>query len=85
MPCSVCILISYYGLMLDLQSLGNDIFLLQVLFGTVDVLGRSTCSFLLRFFGCRKALTTFTAVAGLCILANVLVPQGEARAEGEGG
>nr|KAF6467782.1 solute carrier family 22 member 11 [Rousettus aegyptiacus] len=71
----VCILISYYGLMLDLQSLGNDIFLLQVLFGTVDVLGRSTCSFLLRFFGCRKALTTFTAAAGLCILANVLVPQ----------
>lgn len=85
LPCSFCFMMSYYGLVLDLQSLGSDIFLLQVLFGAVDFLGRSTCSFLLKFFSRRMVLASFLATAGLSILANMLVPQGEAKAEGEGG
>lgn len=84
LPCSFSLMISYYGLVLDLQNLGSDIFLLQVLFGAVDLLGRATVTFLLRFFGRRTILAVFQAMAGLSILANMLVPQGEARAAGEG-
>ncbi|XP_032735267.1 solute carrier family 22 member 12 isoform X3 [Lontra canadensis] len=68
-------MISYYGLVLDLQNLGSDIFLLQVLFGAVDLMGRATTTFLLSFLGHRMTLASFQAMAGLSILANIFVPQ----------
>eukprot|EP00071_Canis_lupus_P024582 XP_013976805.1 solute carrier family 22 member 11 isoform X2 [Canis lupus familiaris] len=68
-------MISYYGLVLDLQNLGSDIFLLQVLFGAVDLLARATTTFLLSFLGRRMTLASFQTIAGLSILANILVPQ----------
>ncbi|XP_077901865.1 solute carrier family 22 member 11 isoform X9 [Ictidomys tridecemlineatus] len=70
------LLFSYYGLVLDLQSLGRDIFLLQALFGAVDLLGRATTILSLRFFGRRITLAGSQALAGVSILANMLVPQG---------
>ncbi|KAK2508730.1 hypothetical protein MC885_012862 [Smutsia gigantea] len=69
------LMISYYGLVLDLQNLGSDIFLLQVLFGAVDIVARVTTVFLFRFFGRRMTLASFQTLAGFCILANMLVPQ----------
>ncbi|XP_005333542.1 solute carrier family 22 member 11 isoform X7 [Ictidomys tridecemlineatus] len=69
------LLFSYYGLVLDLQSLGRDIFLLQALFGAVDLLGRATTILSLRFFGRRITLAGSQALAGVSILANMLVPQ----------
>ncbi|XP_005384649.1 PREDICTED: solute carrier family 22 member 11 isoform X2 [Chinchilla lanigera] len=69
--------LSYYGLVLDLQSLGRDIFLLQALFGAVDFLGRATTVLLLRFLGRRMTQAGSLALAGFCILANGLMPQGE--------
>uniref|UniRef100_G3TUS7 Solute carrier family 22 member 11 n=1 Tax=Loxodonta africana TaxID=9785 RepID=G3TUS7_LOXAF len=66
---------SYYGLVLDLQNLGSDIFLLQVLFGAVDFLGRATTPFLLKFFGHRITIASSQSTAGFFILANVLVPR----------
>nr|XP_019593407.1 PREDICTED: solute carrier family 22 member 11 isoform X1 [Rhinolophus sinicus] len=72
---SFAIMFSYYGLVFDLQNLGSDIFLLQVLFGAVDFLGRGANTFLLRFFGRRGILASFQAMAGLSILANILVPR----------
>ncbi|XP_023559665.1 solute carrier family 22 member 11 isoform X2 [Octodon degus] len=66
---------SYYGLVLDLQSLGRDIFLLQALFGAIDFLGRATTLLLFRYFGRRVILAGSLALAGSCILANGLVPQ----------
>uniref|UniRef100_A0A8C0KN33 Solute carrier family 22 member 11 n=1 Tax=Canis lupus dingo TaxID=286419 RepID=A0A8C0KN33_CANLU len=77
-------MISYYGLVLDLQNLGSDIFLLQVLFGAVDLLARATTTFLLSFLGRRMTLASFQTIAGLSILANILVPQGEAKAAWRG-
>ncbi|XP_008590460.1 PREDICTED: solute carrier family 22 member 11-like [Galeopterus variegatus] len=74
-PCSFSIMVSYYGLVLDLQSLGRDIFLLQALFGAIDFLGRATTTFLLKFLGRRIILASFQAMAGFSILVNVLVPQ----------
>ncbi|XP_036115566.1 solute carrier family 22 member 11-like [Molossus molossus] len=68
-------MMSYFGLILDLQNLGSDIYLLQVLFGAVDFLARATSNFLLRFFGRRVVLASSQAMGGLSILANVLVPQ----------
>ncbi|XP_016075721.1 PREDICTED: solute carrier family 22 member 11 [Miniopterus natalensis] len=68
-------MISYYGLVLDLQNLGSDIFLLQVLFGAVDFLGRATNNCLLRFFGRRVVLASSQTIGGLSILANMLVPR----------
>ncbi|XP_037374175.1 solute carrier family 22 member 11 [Talpa occidentalis] len=68
------LMFSYHGLVLDLQSLGGNTFLLQVLFGAVDFLGWATLAFFLRFFRGRVALATFQAASGLSILANVLVP-----------
>ncbi|ELK13386.1 Solute carrier family 22 member 11 [Pteropus alecto] len=73
---SFCVMISYYGLALDLQSLGSDIFLLQILFGAMDFLSRSTCTFLFRFFSRRTLIASFLIMAGLSILGNALVPQG---------
>ncbi|KAM5225358.1 solute carrier family 22 member 11 isoform 1-T1 [Hipposideros larvatus] len=72
---SFSIMFSYYGLVLDLQNLGSDIFLLQVLFGAVDFLGRAANTFLLRFFGRRVVLASFHTLTGLSFLANILVPQ----------
>ncbi|XP_032007749.1 solute carrier family 22 member 11 isoform X1 [Hylobates moloch] len=69
------LLISYYGLIFDLQSLGRDIFLLQALFGAVDFLGRATTALLLSFLGRRTIQAGSQAMAGLAILANMLVPQ----------
>lgn len=69
------LLFSYYGLVLDLQGLGRDIFLLQALFGAVDFLGRATTVLSLRFLGRRMTLAASQALAGLSILANGLVPQ----------
>uniref|UniRef100_A0A8I3XBK8 Solute carrier family 22 member 11 n=1 Tax=Callithrix jacchus TaxID=9483 RepID=A0A8I3XBK8_CALJA len=71
---SFSLLISFYGLIFDLQSLGRDIFLLQVLFGAVDILGRATTVLLLSFLGRRTILAGFQLMAGLSILANTLVP-----------
>uniref|UniRef100_A0A8D1IEL4 Solute carrier family 22 member 11 n=1 Tax=Sus scrofa TaxID=9823 RepID=A0A8D1IEL4_PIG len=69
--CSFCFNLSYYGLVLDLQKLGRDIFLLQVFFGAVDFLAQATMAFLLRFFGCRTILASSLAMSGLAILANL--------------
>lgn len=82
---SFSVMFSYYGLVLDLQSLGRDIFLLQALFGAVDFVGRATNVVFLRFWGRRLTLAGFQALAGFCILANVLVPQGEEGHLGRGG
>ncbi|XP_005063358.3 solute carrier family 22 member 11 [Mesocricetus auratus] len=69
------LMLSYYGLVLDLQSLGGNIFLLQTLFGVVDFLSRITTILLLRFLGRRTTLVGFQVLVGFCISANVLVPQ----------
>jgi len=79
-PYSFFLTVSYYGIVLDLQNLGSNIFLPQVLFGAVDLLAWAITTFLLRFFGRRTTLAGSLAGAGLAVLANTLVPQGAIRA-----
>lgn len=76
---------SYYGLVLDLQNLGSDIFLLQVFFGVIDLLARVTTPLLLSFLGRRIILVSFHATAGVSILANTLLPRGEVGTAWRGG
>uniref|UniRef100_A0A8C3X0Z9 Solute carrier family 22 member 11 n=1 Tax=Catagonus wagneri TaxID=51154 RepID=A0A8C3X0Z9_9CETA len=55
---SFCFTLSYYGIVLDLQNLGRDIFLLQVFFGAMDFLAGVAITFLFRFFGRRTILAS---------------------------
>lgn len=73
---------TFYGLALDLQALGGDIFLLQVLIGAVDLLAKASSLLFLNRLGRRPSQAASLVLPGLCILANMLVPHG-ARALGQ--
>ncbi|XP_060032141.1 solute carrier family 22 member 12 isoform X2 [Erinaceus europaeus] len=66
---------TFYGLALDLQALGSNIFLLQVLIGAVDIPAKMATLLLLSRVGRRPTQAGSLVLAGLCILANTLVPQ----------
>uniref|UniRef100_A0A5F8GXN6 Solute carrier family 22 member 12 n=1 Tax=Monodelphis domestica TaxID=13616 RepID=A0A5F8GXN6_MONDO len=78
----VCLGFTFYGLALDLQSLLSDIFLVQVLFGAIDMPNKMGAFFAMNRLGRRLTQAGSLILAGLCILANTMVPQGE---PGEGG
>ncbi|CAK6449690.1 unnamed protein product [Pipistrellus nathusii] len=67
---------TFFGLALDLQALGSDVFLLQVLLGAVDMAAKLGTLLLLGRLGRRPTQAASLALAGLCILANALVPRG---------
>nr|XP_004656682.1 solute carrier family 22 member 12 [Jaculus jaculus]XP_045011592.1 solute carrier family 22 member 12 [Jaculus jaculus]XP_045011598.1 solute carrier family 22 member 12 [Jaculus jaculus] len=66
---------TFYGLALNLQTLGSNIFLLQVLIGVVDLPVKMSSLLLLNRLGRRLSQAGFLVLPGLCILANMLVPQ----------
>ncbi|ELW65075.1 solute carrier family 22 member 12 isoform X2 [Tupaia chinensis] len=66
---------TFYGLALDLQALGSNVFLLQVLLGVVDFPAKTGTLLLLRRLGRRPSQAASLVLAGLCILANMLVPR----------
>lgn len=68
---------TFYGLALDLQALGSNIFLLQALIGVVDIPAKICTLLLLSRLGRRPMQVASLVLAGLCILANMLVPHGE--------
>ncbi|XP_037002304.2 solute carrier family 22 member 12 isoform X3 [Artibeus jamaicensis] len=65
---------TFYGLALDLQTLDSNIFLFQVLIGVLDIPAKIGSLMLLRCVGRRTIQAASLVLAGLCILANVLVP-----------
>lgn len=65
---------SFYGLALDLQALGSNLFLLQGLLGVADIPGKMLTLLLLDRAGRRPTQAAALVLAGLCILANTLVP-----------
>uniref|UniRef100_A0A5F8GXX6 Solute carrier family 22 member 12 n=1 Tax=Monodelphis domestica TaxID=13616 RepID=A0A5F8GXX6_MONDO len=73
----VCLGFTFYGLALDLQSLLSDIFLVQVLFGAIDMPNKMGAFFAMNRLGRRLTQAGSLILAGLCILANTMVPQGE--------
>ncbi|XP_057584795.1 solute carrier family 22 member 12 isoform X3 [Hippopotamus amphibius kiboko] len=65
---------TFYGLALDLQAIGSNVFLLQVLIGVVDIPTKTGTLLLLNHLGRRPTQAASLVLAGLCILANTLVP-----------
>ncbi|XP_038619936.1 solute carrier family 22 member 12 [Tachyglossus aculeatus] len=66
---------TYYGLALDLQALGSSLFLLQVLFGTVDFPAKFLALWAMNRVGRRWTQIASLFLAGLSVLANVFVSQ----------
>lgn len=65
---------TFYGLALDLQAISSNIFLLSVLIGVVDIPAKIGILLLLNRLGRRPSQVVSLVLAGLCILANTLVP-----------
>uniref|UniRef100_A0A4W2DP83 Uncharacterized protein n=1 Tax=Bos indicus x Bos taurus TaxID=30522 RepID=A0A4W2DP83_BOBOX len=76
---------TFYGLILDLQALGSNIFLLQALIVVPDIPPKVGTLLLLGHLGRRPTQAVILVLAGLCILANVLVPHGDPRRAGARG
>ncbi|KAM5185441.1 steroid transmembrane transporter SLC22A24-like [Callospermophilus lateralis] len=67
--------VSFYGLVLNLQHLGSNIFLFQVLFGAIMLTARFVSLWTLNYIGRRTNQTLFSFLAGVFILVNTFMPQ----------
>lgn len=67
---------AYYGLSMDLQKFGVDIYLIQVIFGAVDIPAKLIITVTLSLFGRRASQCGALIIAGVTILVNLLVPYG---------
>ncbi|XP_045153127.1 steroid transmembrane transporter SLC22A24-like [Echinops telfairi] len=69
------ILLNYFGLALNLQHLGSNIFLFQVLFGTASLTARYVALLTLNYVGRRLSQILFMFTMGLSIIVTIFVPQ----------
>ncbi|PKK17148.1 solute carrier family 22 member 6-like [Columba livia] len=65
---------AYYGLAMDLQGFGVDVYVSQLLFAAVDVPAKLASAVAVMRGGRRVAQAGSLALAGGCILATMLVP-----------
>lgn len=66
---------SYYGLVMDLQGFGVSIYLIQVIFGAVDLPAKLVSFLVINNLGRRPAQMASLLLAGICILVNGVIPQ----------
>ncbi|XP_066893547.1 solute carrier family 22 member 6 [Kogia breviceps] len=66
---------AYYGLVMDLQGFGVSIYLIQVIFGAVDLPAKLVGFLVINSMGRRPAQMASLLLAGTCILINGVVPQ----------
>ncbi|XP_067400547.1 solute carrier family 22 member 6-B-like [Emydura macquarii macquarii] len=66
---------AYYGLAMDLQNFGVSIYLIQVIYGAVDIPAKLIGFFMISFIGRRVTQASALILAGLAILSNIFVPQ----------
>ncbi|XP_032497607.1 solute carrier family 22 member 6 isoform X1 [Phocoena sinus] len=66
---------AYYGLVMDLQGFGVSIYLIQVIFGAVDLPAKLVGFLVINSMGRRPAQMASLLLAGVCILINGVVPQ----------
>ncbi|XP_020633127.3 solute carrier family 22 member 6-A [Pogona vitticeps] len=66
---------AYYGLVMDLQNFGFNIYLTMLVFGAVDFPAKFISVLIITFVGRRFCQAFSLILAGLCILANIFVPQ----------
>uniref|UniRef100_A0A672V5H4 Major facilitator superfamily (MFS) profile domain-containing protein n=1 Tax=Strigops habroptila TaxID=2489341 RepID=A0A672V5H4_STRHB len=65
---------AYYGLAMDLQGFGVNVYLSQLLFGAVDIPAKLISVLVIGGLGRKVAQGGSLALAGVCILANSAVP-----------
>uniref|UniRef100_A0A667ZFL1 Solute carrier family 22 member 6 n=1 Tax=Myripristis murdjan TaxID=586833 RepID=A0A667ZFL1_9TELE len=65
---------AYYGLAMDLQKFGVDIYLIQVIFGAVDIPAKVVITLSMCFAGRRPSQCAALIMAGVAILLNLVVP-----------
>ncbi|XP_032345521.1 solute carrier family 22 member 6 isoform X1 [Camelus ferus] len=66
---------AYYGLVMDLQGFGVSIYLIQVIFGAVDLPAKLVCFLIINNMGRRPAQMASLLLAGICILINGVIPR----------
>ncbi|XP_068940675.1 solute carrier family 22 member 13-like [Petaurus breviceps papuanus] len=66
--------LGYYGLSLNVGSFGLDIYLTQLIFGTVEVPARLSIVFMMHQFGRRKSLMGTLITGGLMCLVIIFIP-----------
>ncbi|CAO2584564.1 Organic anion transporter 3 [Lemmus lemmus] len=66
---------AYYGLVMDLQGFGVSIYLIQVIFGAVDLPAKFVCFLIINSLGRRPAQLASLLLAGICILVNGIIPK----------
>ncbi|NWI85777.1 S226B protein, partial [Pitta sordida] len=66
---------AYYGLAMDLQNFDVDIYVIQLIFGAVDIPAKLVSILTITYVGRRFTQALALGLAGLAVLANVLVPQ----------
>ncbi|XP_053225166.1 solute carrier family 22 member 6-B-like [Podarcis raffonei] len=66
---------AYYGLAMDLQNFGVSVYLIQVIFGAVDIPAKLIAFLVICYFGRRITQALTLILAGLSIAGNIFVPQ----------
>ncbi|XP_067831805.1 solute carrier family 22 member 6-A-like isoform X2 [Heptranchias perlo] len=66
---------AYYGLSIDLQGFGADIYLIQVIFGAVDIPAKIVSVISMSYIGRRFTQGTSLILAGSIIITNIFIPK----------
>ncbi|XP_066064275.1 uncharacterized protein [Chamaea fasciata] len=66
---------AYYGLAMDLQNFEFNIYVVQLIFGAVDIPAKLVSILTITYMGRRFTQAVALILAGLAILANILVPR----------
>lgn len=72
--------LAYYGLAMDLQKFGLSVYLVQVLFGVIDIPAMLVATTTMIYVGRRATVASFLILAGLMVIANMFVPEGKPSA-----
>ncbi|KAM8815096.1 solute carrier family 22 member 20 isoform 1-T1 [Rhynchonycteris naso] len=67
--------LAYYGLAMDLQKFGLSVYLVQVLFGVIDIPAMLVATATMIYVGRRATVASFLILAGLMVISNMLVPE----------
>ena len=79
--CRFATYMPFYGLILHLQHIGNNVFLFQVLFGMVNLPANYVAFLALNHMGRRVSQTIFMSLLGISILTTTFLPEGEKRVQ----
>ncbi|MEE6514308.1 hypothetical protein FKM82_022336 [Ascaphus truei] len=71
---------AFFGVALDLDNFGVSVFLVQVLFGAMDIPARLITGLSMSYIGRRVTQSVSLILAGLLILTNMFISKGELQA-----